>query len=76
MQRFTYDRSATLDIALTASGDLREPTYVPLDAAPTTMRRVAPPYLRQLHTVANGVVSGLTATQRTPHAPEQWESSW
>lgn len=68
-----FDRSPALGLALVASDDLRQPRYVPLVSAPADLRDIDIAYLRQLHVVANGVVTGLVAQQREPLMPEQWE---
>ena len=69
----TFDRSPSLNLALVATRTLRAPRYVPLALAPVEHATVGAPVLRQLHTVANGVVDGLTARQRARLDPQGWE---
>lgn len=69
----TFDRSPALELALVATEDLREPHYVPLQEAPATERYAAAPYLRQMHTVANGVVHGLVVHALRPLRAQDWQ---
>ena len=73
MTYFTFDTSPELGQALVATADLRNPHYQSLCSAPTDTRPVDRAYLVQLHTVANGVVAGLTAHPRQPLVPAQWD---
>lgn len=69
----TFDRSARLDLALVATPDLRNPSYIPLAAAPAARRGVNAAELHQLHTLANAVIDDLVAGQRAPLQPGAWE---
>ena len=73
MNYFTFDTSPDLGQALVATADLGNPHYQPLDSAPTDTRPLDRAYLIQLHTVANGVLAGLTAHPRRPLIPAQWD---
>jgi hypothetical protein len=70
---YTFDTSRTLNLALVATQDLSDPQYVPLSGAPTDLRAIALPYLRQLHTIANTELCGLIARQRSPLNPADWD---
>lgn len=72
-QQYTFDRSSELGLALVATTDMRQPHYQPLASAPADLRDADQVYLRQLHTVANGVMTGLIAHQGQPLVPAQWE---
>jgi len=70
----TFDRNATLNLALVAEFDFSRAHYEPLDEAPATTAPYAPrAYLRQMHAVANGVICGVVANQRVTLVPAQWE---
>lgn len=73
MPQYTFDRSPELGLALVATADMYQAHYQPLASAPADLRDTDPAYLRQLHTVANGVMTGLIAHQRQPLVPAQWE---
>ncbi|KAF1702891.1 hypothetical protein [Pseudoxanthomonas kaohsiungensis] len=73
MQYLTFDRSQTLALALVATAELRQPHYVPLADAPAAAGRADQVYLQQMHTVANGAVTGLVAQPRRALVPAQWE---
>lgn len=73
MSDHTFDRSSILGLALVATAELREPRYAPLSSAQESCREIESAYLRQLHTVANGVMSGLTAHPRCALDPSVWE---
>lgn len=73
MSDHTFDRSAILGLALVATAELRDPRYVPLSSAPESCLDTDLVYLHQMHTVANGVMSGLTAHPRCTLDPSVWE---
>ncbi len=72
---YTFDISRSLNLALVAEEDLSGAKYVPLEEAPAERRSIAPPYLRQLHTIASTDLAGLVARQRTPFNPADWEEA-
>jgi len=73
--RYTFDTSPALGLALTAGGDLAGARYEPLRVNGPPPRALDAACLRQLHTLAGGVVDGLLAHQRTPLQPQLWTSS-
>jgi hypothetical protein len=69
-----FDRNHKLGLALVAEEGYLHPKYVPLDDAAGTLTRCPLSYLQQMHTVANGAVAGLVASQHAGFAADDWEA--
>ena len=66
-----YDRNITKGLDLIAEQDYRHQQYAPIDSN-IELQQVPLTILKQLHTVANAYVCGLTGGQKPGFDPSEW----